>query len=337
MTMQPWRPRGVDGQAFETDRDGIHCSRMAGPHYEEIPSSRMTRVLNDIPGQGVREVLRRHLAEGDLISEEYLFAPNRARFLERVNAPERTDSRALEIGSGYGPIARALAHRYAEVVAIEGSYERLRFARLWHHEEGLSKVVCVHAGVGDVDLGEGQFDLVVTNGSLEWIPYEQPDRSPRSTQLRTLSRVRSALRPDGVLYIGIENRFALFALAACPEPHTGIRFQSVVPRWAANLLARLLDGRGHGVPTVQRHGRYLNYTYSCPGYRQLLREAGFSSIEIAVPWPSYNRPDAILTDAAALISAYERHPLYRLAGYFGRILPAALWLLAPGYAIYARK
>jgi SAM-dependent methyltransferase len=335
--MKPWQPVSIGRQALEIDRNGIFVSSKPGLRYEEIPAPQLSRLLDDIPRHGVRGALRRHLTADGLISEDYLFATSRARFLERVPRSAEPCGRALEIGSGYGPIVRALARRYADVVAIEACYERLRLSQLWHEEERLTNIRYVRAGIGEVELGEAQFDLVVMNGSMEWLPYECPERPPRATQLDVLKRIRSALRPDGLLYIGIENRFALFALAGYPEPHTGIRFQSVVPRAVADLFARRLARSPPARPTVDRHGRYLNHTYSYGGYRRLLREAGFANIEFAVPWPSYNRPENILSDAPELMAAYGRHPLYRLAGWTGRIFPAALWYLAPGYGIYARK
>jgi SAM-dependent methyltransferase len=335
--MTPWRPLSIGGEAIEPDPAGIFVSARPDLRYEEIPAPQLSRLLADIPLHGVREALRRHLGADDLVSEDYLFDPSRARFLERVPGSTEASGRALEIGSGYGPIVRALARRHAEIVAIEGSYERLRFSQLWHQEERLTNIRYVRAGIGEVDLGRSAFDLVVMNGSLEWLPCEFPGRPPRTTQLDALTRVHAALRPGGLVYIGIENRFALYALAGRPEPHTGTRFQSVVPRAAANLLARLSASQASTVPTVERHRKYLNHTYSHGGYRRLLREAGFDDIEFAVPWPSYNRPDVFLSNTAGLAAAYRGHELYRLAAWAGGMFPAALWSLAPGYGIYARK
>ncbi|MGJ5079299.1 class I SAM-dependent methyltransferase [Bradyrhizobium sp. HKCCYLS3013] len=335
--MTPWRALGIDHQPLDVDQTGIFVSASPALRYEEIPASRLTRLLSDIPAHGLREALRRHLGSDDLISEDYLFSRSRARFLERVPDSAAPDSRALEIGSGYGPIVRIMAQRYAEVVAIEASYERLRLSQLWHEEERLANIRYVRAGIGEIDLGKSQFDLVVMNGSLEWIPYEFPERPPRQTQLDALRRIHLALRPGGILYLGIENRFSLFALAAHPDPHTGIPFHSVVPRKVADLLARMLVRPPPTVPRVDRHRKYLNYTYSYGGYRRLLRNAGFGEIAAAVPWPSYNRPEQILTGARELVAAYRQHPLYRLAAWTGGIYPAALWSMAPGYGIYARR
>src|SRR5207245_4755948 len=106
-----------------------------------------------------------------------------------------------------------------------------------------------------------------------------------------LRTCKSMLKPDGSLFIGIENRLGLNYLVGSPD-HSGYPFTSLLPRFVAAGLVRICDRLLRPSVTAKRStlagGRYLTWTYTIPGYIRLLRRAGFQHVEVYWCYPSYN-------------------------------------------------
>ena len=112
---------------------------------------------------------------------------------------------------------------------------------------------------------DDSFDAVVVNGVLEWVPSGLPG-NPREVQMAFLKEVRRVLKPEGCLFLGIENRYAWKTWARNPDGHTGLRFVPWLPRVLDDLYSR-----------VNGKGGYRNYLYGPGQYRQLLSECGFAN------------------------------------------------------------
>ena len=69
-------------------------------------------------------------------------------------------------------------------------------------------------------LASEQFDLVIFNGSLEYIG--SPD-SFWKTQCAAMREAARILKHGGLVYVGIENSLGLKYLLDAPDDHTGIR------------------------------------------------------------------------------------------------------------------
>ncbi len=94
--------------------------------------------------------------------------------------------RVLDIGTGEGQIARALAQTGAEVVGVDPTMEQIRTA---HERDG--GAVYALAGSDRLPVGEGSFD-----GAVVCLVYEHIDALEES-----LAEVARALRPGGRLVL----------------------------------------------------------------------------------------------------------------------------------------
>ena len=281
-----------------------------------------------------RSASARLLRDNPRLSAEYLSDEEQANFVDLFPASARAGV-ALDVGAGM--ILTRLAREFAGTVALEPSVHRLRFSQLRLRQEGFREGLYVHSRLDTLCLSRSSFSAIVVNGVLEWIPTFRPELPPRHAQVLALRQLRESLTPGGVLYLGIENCWSLHALSGGPEPHTGLRFQSVLPRRLADQLQRW---RAQAADVTYRHtlraqDRYRNYTYSHRGYRRLLREAGFESIRIWVPFPSYNRHYRFYESPKAM--AADPAPRGSTPGWsiLRRVLPTAAFLTGYGVSIIA--
>ena len=111
------------------------------------------------------------------------------------------------------------------------------------------------------------FDLVNLGGILEHIPCFQPG-NPRRVQRQFLREIRRILKPLGLVFAGVQNRFALKYFYGKPQDGLGLPYVTLMPRYLAHLYCLLTRGR-----------TYRNYTHTGGGIRRLFRQAGFASVQ----------------------------------------------------------
>ena len=197
-------------------------------------------------------------------------------------------SRVLDIGSGYGAITHSLSRFAGEVYSIEAIPERIDFTRERLRQEGILNVNLIQASATALPLAENSFDLVVVNGVLEWVGDWDLAVHPRTAQINFLKKIRSLLKDDGVLLIGIENRFGLSSFLGNRD-HSGLRYTSLVPRAVATFMLKRSSSR-HYRTQKDTSKQYRTYTYSERGLRNLLSEAGFAEHSSYWADPGYNQP-----------------------------------------------
>lgn len=209
------------------------------------------------------------------------------------------DSRVLDLGCGLGNLTNNIVGNVAHVYALDLTYERLQFAHLRFDRSGARERVTLLAG-GDSEhlpFPDQSLDCVTLSGVLEWVPDDDSWRregsklhkalaglgsffgasNPRRTQLRFLKEIRRVLKPEGQLFVGIENRLSYQYFGGRPDHHSGLWYASLLPRFAANLYSILANRRP-----------YRTYTYSFAGYSRLLKEAGFPVQEFIGLTPGYS-------------------------------------------------
>ena len=223
---------------------------------------------------------------------------------------------AVDLGAGLGAITEYLSGQYHQVFSIEGCKERCRFLALRKARKRLENVTIINGDVYQLPFADGSVDLVACNGVLEWVGLGSAGRVD-DVQIQVLQEIRRVLKPDGVLYVGIENRWALAYFLGLPD-HSGLRFTSLVPRWMASLLMRLQTPRTWFSVDAMK-SCYRTYTYGRRGYDALLRKAGFVhnscfSVEPSYDLPAYSYP---AEGCGALIKMF-----YRLFG--SRLIPRFL-------------
>lgn len=207
-------------------------------------------------------------------------APNRVSWRHAANlAP---GSVVVDIGAGTGGVACQLAAD-CSVVAIDRSFIDAAFVAVRARQQKLNTLDSIVAEGSRLPLSSGIADLVTLIGVLEWVPADFPDRDPRESQLEALREVRRVLKPNGCLYLAIENRYYFGYYLGVPEPHARLRYVSLMDREAADRYSR-----------DTRDRPFLELTHSLPDYRTLLAEAGFQRVESYWLYPDYRLTHAVV-------------------------------------------
>jgi len=183
--------------------------------------------------------------------------------------------RVLDIGAGTGGIACRLAEE-CSVVALEQSECDVEFMRLRAKQDNLTRLEATVADATSLPFESGQFDLAVMVGTLEWIPFSWQGKPPREVQLQSLRETCRVLKPRGNFFLGIENGLYLGYFLGAVEPHTHLKYISLMEREQAEALSR--DVRGYP---------YVELTHSKDEYIKLLSEAGFEDIQVFWLYPDY--------------------------------------------------
>ncbi|MEE4676791.1 glycosyltransferase [Pseudomonas alliivorans] len=174
----------------------------------------------------------------------------------------------LEIGAGCGAISRYLGEAGAEVLALEGSPRRAAIAA--SRTRGLNNITLLSERFDDFKIDQ-QFDVVTLIGVLEYASMFSNDSDPAYGML---ARVRKLLKPDGHLFIAIENQLGLKYFAGAPEDHLGIAMYGI-------------------------EGRYLDRqpkTFGRKELEALINRAGFGASDFLSPYPDYKIPNSMVTE-----------------------------------------
>lgn len=277
--------------------DGIPVLRQnPDTYYGEFPQDEMHKLLDasrtDLEGS-IREYLRHRDAPPRL--GEYILGRGRAGW--QYLLPVNRDSKVLDLGCGWGTLAWSLAQFCGHVVACDSTLERMQLLNIRRKEDELDNLQLVCAGDSKhLPFPDNSFNAVVVNGVLEWVPSGLPG-NPREVQMEFLREIRRVLKPDGCLFLGIENRYAWKTWAMNADGHTGLRFVPWLPRTLAHLYSKM-----------KGKGTYRNYLYGPGQYRRLLADCGFADTQFYVPAPGYHHPVRMIDfeDTSQLEEAFTR-------------------------------
>jgi SAM-dependent methyltransferase len=256
--------------------DGVPVFVPSFPYCGEIEQESMAEVLRAAEVNWRDALLCSPDPKVTRVSEAILNL-DRANWSLLTNVP--SEGRVLDLGAGMGANSHALAKRHREVLAVEPVVEQARFMRERFKQENLPNVHVVQTSLWDLPFPDGSFDLVCMDGVLQCVAQGRAG-DPRDVQLSALRRAARLLRSGGVLYVGIENRFAVRRFMGYPDPHSSLPWVTILPRPLAQRYAAH-KGQAEG---------YRHYLYSAAGYRKLLRETGFAESEAFLALPSYDRP-----------------------------------------------
>ena len=183
----------------------------------------------------------------------------------------------LEIGAGCGAITRYLGECGAQVLALEGTLRRASIARA--RTRDLNNVTVVSDKFDDFKY-KNKFDIVTLIGVLEYANLFTDGENPVALMLE---RAKSFLKPNGKLFIAIENQLGLKYFASAPEDHIGIPMYGVEGWYRKDQ--------------PQTYGRkHLHY---------LVEAAGFSSIKFLAPFPDYKLPVSIVTESGFSCDGFD--------------------------------
>jgi 2-polyprenyl-3-methyl-5-hydroxy-6-metoxy-1,4-benzoquinol methylase len=175
----------------------------------------------------------------------------------------------LEIGSGMGAITEPLAERVLEVDCVELSKIR-SLANAYRNKN--QKNITIHVGSFSKIKYTKTYDVIVLIGVLEYAELYMGAPDPFTGFLRTL---HDLLKPEGKLYIAIENRLGVKYLAGNPEDHWGKAFIGI-----------------EGYSTEKKGAK----TFSKSELEQLLKNSGYGKFYFFYPLPDYKLPKCIYSD-----------------------------------------
>jgi SAM-dependent methyltransferase len=199
--------------------------------------------------------------------------PGRSLFLELL--PLKRKGVYFDIGSGWGQVTIPLA-KIGYSVAVDLTYNRLEILRQIALQENVS-IGYVQGNFLTFPFRDSIADLIVFNGSLEWIGSGRPSEvTIRECQLEALKKARQMLKPDGIVYIGIENSLGAKYLGGVKDDHTGIPHLMYLSEEEAN--ARF---------TAMTSGRLPAKTWSLQEYYDMFAESGLEPIVTYGCFPDY--------------------------------------------------
>jgi ubiquinone/menaquinone biosynthesis C-methylase UbiE len=185
-----------------------------------------------------------------------------ARLLDLASRPQ--PMRLLEIGTGSGGIAHWFATQpdlRCDVTAIDVCDNRqVRDGYAFKLAQGV-----------DLPYGDACFDVVITNHVIEHV-------GDATAQHRHLTEIRRVMKPDGVGYLAVPNRWML------TEPHFHLKFLSWWPHaWRTPYLRLMRKGTFYDCEPLQM--RQLERMLAAAGlrYRNLCIEAMRATFEIERP------------------------------------------------------
>lgn len=252
----------------------IPCFSEEEYYYGELPKEAMLKAIRIAEEKGWKAALYDFMKPNFPYAFRYAYDDSRADW--RFYVPLSKESRVLDLGCGWGTLSLPLSKVCGEVVSNDLCYERVFFLNLIKKQEGIKNIYPFCSDILDLPFPDSHFDLVILNGVLEWVGSSHTAASPIEIQKTLLDRIYSILKPEGYLYIGIENRYGYVYFLGKPDDHTDLKFITLLPRSLANLYSKMV-----------RKKDYRTYTHSYKGYKKLLNDAGFSDVEFYDPEPRY--------------------------------------------------
>ncbi len=215
---------------------------------------------------------------------KYLGDPRRVAPIGYLDMQTLKDACVLDYGCGLGVFTSVLAERCKQVCAVDATLERSQFTSAMATFLGYENIITAKGAIDSpLFFADKQFDLVILNGVLEWTPETFDTNSPpRHVLIDFLNRIKRLLKSGGVIYVGIENRYAYDYFLGRPDHHSGLLFGSLLPRTLANIWSKYKNNKP-----------YRTYTFSRHGYKKLFGDAGFITLKDVFMFPSYQFPKFI--------------------------------------------
>lgn len=312
----------------------VPCFVKDAPYWGELPRDEM-RALIDSAKEGYWKDALKTISQGN--REEIIsYSSDETRGWWRYLLPGICKGKVLDMGAGLGAITFSLANAGFEVVAVDPVIERAIFLAIRRDQDRIHSVQTACASALELPFPDGSFDIVIMNGVLEWLGLAETSISPDKVQKRALQNVFNVLKPAGILYMAIENRISAIYFLGFKDPHSGLRFTTLMPRKMADWysLLRLKIG-------------YKTYIYSKFGYQKMLQKTGFKEISFFLPLPSYRNFEVIIPMHERKIAKYcfthmwnmKRLLFLKMITRFLKFMPIGFFLdyFAPDYSILAKK
>lgn len=331
------------------NKDGIWYGKQ-GNYWSYISQKEHSLFAQHLREESAYEVMKKYFPQ----HEEEFSSPGRMGGVASLNISK--DDVILDAGCMWGAVTIPLARTGAKIFAIDQTEQSLLFLKRRKQDEGLTNLEIICADLNQQKLQEQFYTKVIVNDVLEWIPCiddfeanssenkhqkgKKHSASPYEMQKNFLKKMHDSLKEGGTLYLAIENRYNLSYFLGLPESHCNIRFFSILPRFAQDIVHSVLRG-----------SKFRNWTYSKTGLRNLLKRAGFKNIKISYAFPGHRNPVIVLNNLNLKeFYQYFYHPYSSLLGdklWFMKILirgmefifykTLKLMFFSPSFVIHAEK
>jgi SAM-dependent methyltransferase len=243
-------------------------------YWNAVPREEMAQILTEGEQRGESDGLAQSLRKRRAELYAHTYDERRAdwRLLTKTN----TQGVILDVGCGLGALSIPLAQDNLGVVSLDPTYERVKFVKIRCKQAGLNNIQPVCASVLRLPFPDDYFDVVVLNAVLEWLGLSDAERAPKKVQIHGLRELRRVSKPGGEIYLATKNRYAYFYWLGKKDPHSGLRWVTLLPRWLARHYSQFRRGKD-----------YRECLYSYHEYQRLLHSVGFSQIRIYSSFPSF--------------------------------------------------
>lgn len=198
----------------------------------------------------------------------YHLSRQRENIVEPMKLAKKDE--VLEIGSGMGAITGALASRCKQVDCIELS-KRRSLVNAYRHQN-MENIQIIVGNFQDVKI-EKKYDIITLIGVLEYAYHYVDSETPYEDFVRKMA---DCLKPDGKLYVAIENKLGLKYFAGYHEDHLGKPFV--------------------GLEGYKKADKVRTFTRS--ELKNLIENNGFTDVKFYYPFPDYKLPTVIYDEAA---------------------------------------
>jgi 2-polyprenyl-3-methyl-5-hydroxy-6-metoxy-1,4-benzoquinol methylase len=286
--------------------DNIPLFSNLDTYYGELEKNDMSQLLEIAEKKGYKKAVQKYFQ--DKFNLAYVLDESRAKWIDIV--PHDKNSRILDLGCGWGTTSIPISKQVRSLVALDATYQRVKFVQIRTQELHLDNITPVLASAVKLPFPDQSFDIVTFNGVLEWVGAADKSIDPMILQKKALLEAHRVLKPGGVVYIGIENRFSLYYFFGIPDDHSFLRFTSLLPRKLADLYCKIRTGE-----------KYFTHIHSLNVYIRMLTSTGFSSSNIRtfLPWPTYRTPEYIVPMEYAEIKGLIKKLLYKQNRIFKQI------------------
>lgn len=281
--------KNIEGNIYSSDSVG---------YWSNLNKDDNTKLISALQHLSTREAIKKY--QSWLFN--IIFSPKRGAGLELLGLSG--EEICVDYGCMWGALTVAAAKRCKYVLGIDQTLESLKLLDARIKEDHLDNIDLLCANLKGLKAFKNKFDFAIVNGVLEWIPEEgQIDLksyygkfhskkypgNPKNQQINFLKMVCQNLSNSGKLYLAIENKFDFKMLLGVKDPHANLLYVSFLPRTIANLISEMKLGRP-----------YINWLYSFKGISSLLKESGFSKVNLYMCFPDYRFPERIIPYDASL-------------------------------------
>lgn len=284
-----------------TDKEAYWCN---------FPKEMMQKLNETAEKEGYDSALRKIIKDEEIRNH----MTDETRVDPLFFLPVTSESVVLDVGCKWGGLTIPFSDYCKQIVGIDTTYETIKFLEVRKRQLKNENISLAVASALSLPFKENSFDVVLLNGVLEWIGYEDDfdatvdygkkrkklninKSKPDELQKIALKNILRVLKPNGVLFIGIENRFALDYFLGVAEEHTNLKYTSIMPRKLTNWYMK-----------KKLNQEFRVYTYSMPALNKILKNVGFKKIEFLTAFKTYREPDYIFSlENPRLLKYFLKH------------------------------